>query len=213
MENFLNGVEVLCHSSIKIKRNVTVYMDPYKIEKEEHDADYIFITHEHYDHFSPEDIKKVIKESTILITVPNTLQEALKMIPDRSKIILVGPNESYDLKNIKFETVVAYNKTKLFHQKSKRWVGYIITIDNTKYYIAGDTDDLPELEDIKCDVAFVPIGGMYTMNYEEAANLVNEMKPKIAVPIHYGLIIGTKEDAEEFKKKVNSDIKVEILIK
>lgn len=211
--NILNGIEVFCHSSIKIKKDVTIYIDPYKIDKEYNDADYVFCTHEHYDHFSPEDIEKVIKEDTVIVTVPNTLAETMKLQPDRSKIILVGPNESYDMKNIKFETTVAYNENKLFHQKSKEWVGYIITINGEKIYIAGDTDDLPELENIKCDVAFVPIGGMYTMNYNEAANLINEIHPKIAVPIHYGLIIGSKEDAEAFKQEVISDIKVEILIK
>lgn len=211
--NILNGIEVFCHSSIKIKKDVTIYIDPYKIDKEYNDADYVFCTHEHYDHFSPEDIEKVIKEDTVIVTVPNTLAETMKLQPDRSKIILVGPNESYDMKNIKFETTVAYNENKLFHQKSKEWVGYIITINGEKIYIAGDTDDLSELENIKCDVAFVPIGGMYTMNYNEAANLINEIHPKIAVPIHYGLIIGSKEDAEAFKQEVISDIKVEILIK
>ena len=211
--NILNGIEVFCHSSIKIKKDVTIYIDPYKIDKDYNDADYVFCTHEHYDHFSPEDIEKVIKEDTVIVTVPNTLAETMKLQPDRSKIILVGPNESYDMKNIKFETTVAYNENKLFHQKSKEWVGYIITINGEKIYIAGDTDDLPELESIKCDVAFVPIGGMYTMNYNEAANLINEIHPKIAVPIHYGLIIGSKEDAEAFKQEVISDIKVEILIK
>ena len=211
--NILNGIEVFCHNSIKIKKDVTIYIDPYKIEKEYNDADYVFCTHEHYDHFSPEDIKKVIKENTIIITVPNTLAETIKLQPDRSKIILVRPNESYDLKNIKFETTVAYNSKKLFHQKSKEWVGYVITIKGERFYIAGDTDDLPELENIKCDVAFVPIGGMYTMNHNEAANLINEIHPKIAIPTHYGLIIGSKEDAEKFKQEVIPEIKVEILIK
>lgn len=211
--NILNGIEVFCHSSIKIKKDVTIYIDPYRIDKEYNDADYVFCTHEHYDHFSPEDIEKVMKEETVIITVPSTLEETMKLQPDRSKIVLVGPNESYDMKNIKFETTVAYNENKLFHQKTKKWVGYIITIQDEKFYIAGDTDDLPELENIKCDVAFVPVGGMYTMNYSEAANLVNEIHPKIAIPTHYGLIIGSKEDAEEFKKAVISDIKVEILIK
>ena len=211
--NILNGIEVFCHNSIKIKKDVTIYIDPYKIEKEYNDADYVFCTHEHYDHFSPEDIKKVIKENTIIITVPNTLAETIKLQPDRSKIILVVPNESYDLKNIKFETTVAYNSKKLFHQKSKEWVGYVITIKGERFYIAGDTDDLPELENIKCDVAFVPIGGMYTMNHNEAANLINEIHPKIAIPTHYGLIIGSKEDAEKFKQEVIPEIKVEILIK
>lgn len=211
--NILNGIEVFCHSSIKIKKDITIYIDPYKIDKEYNDADYVFCTHEHYDHFSLEDIEKVMKEDTVIITVPNTLAETMKLQPDRSKIILVGPNESYDMKNIKFETTVAYNENKLFHQKSKEWVGYIITIQGERFYIAGDTDDLPELENIKCDVAFVPIGGMYTMNHSEAANLVNEIHPKVAVPIHYGLIIGSKEDADIFKQEVISDIKVEILIK
>lgn len=211
--SILNGVEVLCHSSIRIKKSVTIYIDPYKIDKEYNDADYVFCTHEHYDHFSPEDIEKVVKKDSIIVTVPSTLEEAMKLQPDRSKIILVGPNESYDMSNIKFETTVAYNKNKLFHQKSKKWVGYIITINGERFYIAGDTDDLPELENIKCDVAFVPIGGMYTMNFEEAANLINNIHPKVAVPTHYGLIIGNKEDAEEFKKQVLSDIKVELLIK
>ena len=211
--NILNGIEVFCHSSIKIKKDITIYIDPYKIDKEYNDADYVFCTHEHYDHFSPEDIEKVMKEDTVIITVPNTLAETMKLQPDSSKIILVGPNESYDMKNIKFETTVAYNENKLFHQKSKEWVGYIITIQGERFYIAGDTDDLPELENIKCDVAFVPIGGMYTMNHSEAANLVNEIHPKVAVPIHYGLIIESKEDADIFKQEVISDIKVEILIK
>lgn len=211
--SILSGVEVFCHNSIKIKKEVIIYIDPYKIEKEYNDADYVFCTHEHYDHFSPEDIKKVIKEDTVIITVPNTLEETMKLQPDRSKIILVGPNESYDMRNIKFETTVAYNERKLFHQKSKKWVGYIITINGDRFYIAGDTDDLPELENIKCDVAFIPIGGMYTMNHSEAANLANEMHPKIVIPTHYGLIVGSKEDAEEFKQEVISDIKVEIFIK
>ena len=210
--NILNGIEVFCHSSIKIKKDITIYIDPYKIDKEYNDADYVFCTHEHYDHFSPEDIEKVMKEDTVIITVPNTLAETMKLQPDRSKIILVGTNESYDMKNIKFETTVAYNENKLFHQKSKEWVGYIITIQGERFYIAGDTDDLPELDNIKCDVAFVPIGGMYTMNHSEAANLVNEIHPKVAVPIHYGLIIGSKEDADIFKQEVISDIKVETLI-
>ena len=211
--DLLNGVEVLCHSSIKIKRGITVYIGPFKSKENYNDADYIFCTHEHYDHFSPEDIAKVIKKDTIIVTVPKTLEEAFKLQPNKERIILVKPNETYEMENIKFETTVAYNKTKLFHQKVKQWVGYILTMDNIKYYIAGDTDDLDELENIKCDVAFVPIGGMYTMNYKAAANLINEMRPKIAVPTHYGTIIGTNEDAQEFKREVNKEIKVEILIK
>jgi len=212
--DYLSGVEVLCHSAIKIKRdNITIYIDPYNIKENYNDADYIFITHEHYDHFSPDDIKKVMKKDTVIISVPKVIMFSEELQPDKSKLLEVRPNENYDLKNIKFETTVAYNKTKLFHQKSKQWVGYIITVNGAKYYIAGDTDDLGELEEIVCDVAFVPIGGMYTMDYKAAANLINEIKPKFAIPTHYGLIIGNKEEAEEFIKAVLSDVKVAILIK
>lgn len=212
--DYLSGIEIVCHSAIRIKKdNITIYIDPYNIKGNYNDADYVFITHEHYDHFSPDDIKKVIKPDTIIISVPNVIMFSEELQPDKTKLIAVRPNENYDLKNIKFETTVAYNKTKLFHQKSKQWVGYIITINGAKYYIAGDTDDLGELEEIECDVAFVPIGGMYTMDYKAAANLVNAIKPKFAIPTHYGLIIGNKEDAEKFRENVDKDIKVVELIK
>ena len=212
--DYLSGIEIVCHSAIRIKKdNITIYIDPYNIKGNYNDADYVFITHEHYDHFSPDDIKKVIKPDTIIISVPNVITFSEELQPDKTKLIAVRPNENYDLKNIKFETTVAYNKTKLFHQKSKQWVGYIITINGAKYYIAGDTDDLGELEEIECDVAFVPIGGMYTMDYKAAANLVNAIKPKFAIPTHYGLIIGNKEDAEKFRENVDKDIKVVELIK
>lgn len=209
----LEGIEVLCHSSIKIKKNITVYVDPYNIAENFHDADYIFITHEHYDHFSVEDIKKVMKNNTVIVATTDLI-DAVKVIqPDNTKRITVKPNKSYKLENIKFETTVAYNKEKLFHEKEKEWVGYIITIENSRYYIAGDTDDLEELKSIKCDVAFVPVGGTYTMNYKEASDLVNAIKPKYAIPIHYGLIVGDKEDAEKFKKLINNNIEVKILVK
>lgn len=204
----IEGIEVLYHSSIRIKKGITIYIDPYGIDTCSHDADYIFITHEHYDHFSVEDIKKIIKEDTVIISVPNVIKESKILQNNDEKRIEVKPNESYEFKDIKFETTVAYNKTKLFHQKEKQWVGYIITLNGVKIYVAGDTDNLDELKSIKCDVALVPIGGMYTMNYEEAADLVNSIKPKYAIPTHYGAIVGEKEDAEQFEKLVNSEIKV-----
>ena len=210
--DFLEGIDVLYHSSIRIKKDITIYVDPYEIKEELNDADFIFITHEHYDHFSPEDIKKVIKEDTIIVSTPDVVSASKGLQPDDKKRIAVKPNETYEFKNIKFETTVAYNKEKLFHQKEKEWVGYIITIDGISYYIAGDTDDLDELKVIKCDVALVPIGGTYTMNYKEAANLVNIIKPKYAIPTHYGSIVGKKEDGIEFYKLIDDDIRVKIFI-
>ncbi len=217
----LESVKVLCHSSIRFedKENGIIYFDPYEIDKNYNDADYIFITHSHYDHFSPEDILKVKKDTTKII-VPNEMnndEEIRITIEDlgfaKDDIFYVVPDNYYVEDNLDFETVPAYNVSKNFHPKEKEWVGYIIHLNDVSYYIAGDTDITEENKKVKCDVAFVPIGGTYTMTAKEAAKLVNEINPKIAVPIHYGLIVGTKEDANIFKENLNSDIKCEIMIK
>ena len=217
----LENIKVLCHSSIRFedKENGIIYFDPYEIDKNYNDADYIFITHSHYDHFSPEDISKVKKDTTKII-VPNEMnndEEIRITIEDlgfaKDDIFYVVPDNYYVEDNLNFETVPAYNVSKNFHPKEKGWVGYIIHLNDVSYYIAGDTDITEENKKVKCDVAFVPIGGTYTMTAKEAAKLVNEINPKIAAPIHYGLIVGTKEDANIFKENLNSDIKCEIMIK
>lgn len=201
-------IEINCHSSIKISKRKTIYIDPFKIEKEMHDADIIFITHDHYDHYSPEDVEKVAKEDTIIVA-PKTVKALSKM----KNVVLVEPNKKYEIEEIKVETIPAYNVNKQFHPKGNEWVGYIIEIDEERYYIAGDTDITPENKQVKCDVAFIPVGGTYTMNYEEAAELTNIIKPKIAIPTHYGSIVGEKEDGLKFKALLNSEIECKILIK
>ena len=209
----LKGIEVLCHSSIRIEKGKTIYFDPFKINKNYNDADIIFITHDHYDHYSEEDIDKVIKEDTIIIVPEGLKAKLLGKGIKKENIITVKPEEKKEIKGIKFETIPAYNINKAFHPKENGWVGYIIEIDGISYYIAGDTDITKENKNVKCDVAFVPVGGTYTMDYKEAASLINEIKPKIAIPIHYGSIVGTKEDGIKFSKLVNHEIKTEILIK
>lgn len=201
-------LEINCHSSIKISERQIIYSDPYKIEKEKHDADIILITHDHYDHYSEEDIEKVMKEDTIIVA-PKTAKIFNKI---KNKVEVI-PNEKYEANGIKIETIPAYNIKKQFHPKANEWVGYILEIEGKRYYIAGDTDITPENQQIKCDIAFVPVGGTYTMDYKEAAELINIIKPKIAIPMHYGSIVGTKQDAENFKKLLNPEIKCEILIK
>lgn len=209
----LENIEVLCHSSIKINKEKMIYIDPFKIVKNYNDADIIMITHDHYDHYSEEDIDKVKKENTIIIAPEGLLTKLLKKGFNKNYIITVVPNKKYMVEGIKIETLPAYNINKTFHPKENKWVGYIIEIKGIKYYIAGDTDITLENKKIKCDVAFVPVGGTYTMNSGEAAGLVNEIKPKIAVPIHYGSIVGTKQEAIDFSKLLNPQIKCEILIK
>ena len=206
----LTGIEVLCHSSIRINKNLKLYIDPYNIKEEYNDADIIFITHTHYDHFSEEDIAKVKKDNTYLVGPEDCLIKALTIGFNEDKIFRVEPGQKYELLGMNFETVAAYNMEKQYHSKESGWVGYILEINDIHYYIAGDTDITPEAKAVTCDVAFVPIGGIYTMNAKEAASLVNTIEPQIAIPIHYGEIIGSADDANLFKKLVKESIEVKL---
>lgn len=209
----LENIEVLYHSSIRINKEKTIYIDPFKIDKNYNDADIVFITHDHYDHYSEEDIDKVINENTTIIIPEELLTNLLRKGINKNAIITVEPNEKYMVQGIKFETIPAYNTNKIFHPKENGWVGYIITLDDIRYYIAGDTDITEENRKVKCDVAFVPVGGTYTMDFKEAAQLINEIQPKIAVPIHYGSVVGTKQDAIDFIRLLHPEIKGIILMK
>ena len=213
MINILDNIEVLYHSCIKINKEKIIYIDPFKIDKDYNDADIVFITHDHFDHYSEEDIDKVINENTTIIIPEELLTKILRKGINKNAVITVESNKEYMVQGIKFETIPAYNTNKTFHPKENDWVGYIITLDGIRYYIAGDTDITEENRKVKCDVAFVPVGGTYTMNYSEAAELVNIIKPKIAVPIHYGSVVGTKQDATNFIKLLHSSIKGIILMK
>ena len=209
----LENIEVLYHSSIRINKEKTIYIDPFKINRNYNDADIVFITHDHYDHYSEEDIDKVINENTTIIIPEELLTKLLRKGINKNAIITVEPNKNYMVQGIKFETISAYNTNKTFHPKENGWVGYSITLDDIRYYIAGDTDITEENRKVKCDVAFVPVGGTYTIDFKEAAQLINEIQPKIAVPIHYGSVVGTKQDATDFIKLLHPSIKGIILMK
>lgn len=209
----IEDIEVLYHSSIRISKNKIIYIDPFKIDKNYNDADIVFITHDHFDHYSEEDIDKVINENTTIIIPEELLTKILRKGINKNAVITVESNKEYMVQGIKFETIPAYNTNKTFHPKENNWVGYIITLDGIRYYIAGDTDITEENRKVKCDVAFVPVGGTYTMDFKEAAQLINEIQPKIAVPIHYGSVVGTKQDATDFIKLLHPSIKGLILMK
>ena len=200
------NIEFVKHNSIKIKGSKIIYIDPYEIEETYNDADYIFCTHSHYDHFSTEDIAKVIKDTTKLITVASSSEDA-KSIAEN--VIIVEPDNQYVVDDISFKTTVAYNENKQFHPKANGWLGFIINLDGVEYFIAGDTDNIPEIRSVKCDVALLPVGGTYTMNVEEAAELANSIEAKVVIPTHYGVIVGNNDDGEKFAKLVNNQ-KVEI---
>ena len=129
----LENIEVLCHSSIKINKGKVIYIDPFRITKNYNDADIIFITHDHYDHYSEEDIDKIKKQDTIIVTPKKLFTKILEKGFEKDNIITVEPNKKYNVKGINFETIPAYNINKQFHPKENAWVGYIIELEGVKY--------------------------------------------------------------------------------
>ena len=206
-------ISVNIQSSILISGNIKIYFDPIKMDRK-YDADYIFITHSHYDHFSKEDILNIKNDNTVIIGPYDIYDKCLEMGFSKDRVIKVKPCEEYDYGVIRFKTVYAYNLNKNFHLKESNWVGYVLEFEGKKYYIAGDTDvimdNLSVLKNI--DVAFIPIGGVYTMDALEAADFVNKIKPKLVVPIHYGMVVGDEKDLIDFINNVDSDIKVNDLL-
>lgn len=207
----MENIKWLGHSTVKLLGEKIIYIDPFRIQENYNDADIIFITHSHYDHFSEEDIKKCINDNTTIVVTNDLYDKTLSLGFKVKNIISVMPNNNYEIENITFSTVPAYNINKQFHPKSNNWVGYIINTNNTSYYIAGDTDITDEAKQVKCDIAFLPVGGTYTMTYSEASQLANIIEPKLVIPIHYGSIVGTKEDALKFKENIKASIRCEIL--
>ena len=206
-------ISVNIQSSILISGNIKIYFDPIKMDRK-YDADYIFITHSHYDHFSKEDILNIKNDNTVIIGPYDIYDKCLEMGFSKDRVIKVKPCEEYDYGVIRFKTVYAYNLNKTFHLKESNWVGYLLEFEGKKYYIAGDTDvivdNLSVLKNI--DIAFIPIGGTYTMDALEAADFVNKIKPKLVVPIHYGMVVGDEKDLKQFILNVSSDIKVNDLL-
>ena len=205
----LDNIEVFTQNSIRIRSDVgTIYVDPFKMKEEPHDADYVLITHRHYDHFSVEDIRKVINESTILVTPESMIDDARELGRDVKEIVGVETSVYREISGLKFETVPAYNTVKPFHPRRAEWVGYILQLEGKRIYIAGDTGATKEAKKVKCDIALVPIGGTYTMDAKRAADLINTIKPEYAIPTHYGSIVGKKADGQTFAGLVKSPVMV-----
>ncbi len=203
----LDYISVNTQSSIKLNLNKIIYFDPYKIDKDYNDADIIFITHNHYDHMDKESIMKVKNDNTIIVA-PKTMKDVIKEI-DFKDYVFLNPFDEIDIDDIKVKTIPAYNLEKPFHPRSNNWLGYIITINNITYYVAGDTDATKEMEDIKTDIAFIPIGGHFTMDVNEAVEVIKKMKVNTVIPIHYGSIIGNITDGKDLKEKLsNTNINV-----
>ena len=204
----IGNITVNAQSSIRIAAGKIIYFDPFRIPAAANDADIIFITHEHFDHFSQEDIAKVIADNTVFVVPESMKKAALDSGISPDKLITMTPGAKTEICGIPVEAVPAYNPGKKFHPKNNNWLGYIAAIDGKRIYIAGDTDVTPEAKAVSCDIAMIPIGGTFTMDFREAAEFINELKPETVIPTHYGSVVGNADDGESFGKLVKDSVNV-----
>jgi len=184
----------LGHACFRIRGNdLTIYIDPFGL-KEPDKADLVLITHSHHDHCSLKDIEKIKTEDTSIVVPENC--------PLGGNVLHMKPGDQISVKGIGIEGVPAYNIDKPFHPREKQNLGYIMTLEGKRIYHAGDTDFIPEMKAIHCDIALLPVSGTYVMNASEAGEAADTIRPSlVAIPMHYGSgIIGTPEDAEAFKR-------------
>ncbi|MCK9223307.1 MAG: MBL fold metallo-hydrolase [Limnochordia bacterium] len=186
-------ITLIKHAGVQIVWDErTIYIDPWELpDTVVKQADVVFVTHPHYDHFSNEDIEKIRGTDTVIV-VPH------EIAGDIPGSIGVAPGDELEVKGIGVEVVPAYNKNKSYHPQDKRWVGYILQLQNTRVYHAGDTDFIPEMSDLQVDIALLPVGGTYTMDFEQAAEAAEAIDPEKAIPIHYGDLVGNEDDAQQF---------------
>lgn len=211
-----NGLEIewLGHAGFLIEASKVIYIDPFRISVGEPKADIILITHTHYDHCSIADIDRIVKDGTAVV-VPADCQSKITKLKQKIDLIVIEPGQSRDLNGIKIKAVPAYNIDKEFHDKHEFWNGYVVEIDGKRIYHSGDTDLVPEMSEINdIDIALLPVGGTYTMDAKQASQAALLIKPKLAVPMHWGVIVGTKEDAFRFSELCEQEgVDVKILEK
>jgi L-ascorbate metabolism protein UlaG (beta-lactamase superfamily) len=196
----------LGHDGYRLDGDLVICFDPYEI-KSGTPADIIFVSHEHFDHCSPADVAKIQKEDTVIVT---DLASAEKLKGD---VKTMKAGDRFTVKGVEVEAVPAYNVNKQFHPKDAGMLGFIVNIGGVRVYHAGDTDFIPEMNDIETDIALLPVSGTYVMTADEAIQAALAINPKVAIPMHYGAIVGSQTDAERFREQLTGKIEVVILEK
>ncbi|MCP4348377.1 MAG: MBL fold metallo-hydrolase [Desulfobacterales bacterium] len=206
VQDFVKKIFWLGHDTFRIEAVKTIYFDPYEIS-DGPKADIILISHDHSDHCSPGDVAKIQQSGTVIVTEKDSAKKL------KGDVRIIKPGESVTVDEIKIEGVPSYNVDKNFHPKQNEWLGFIVEVERVRIYHAGDSDFIPEMKDFKVDIAFLPVSGTYVMNAEQAAESALAINPKIAIPMHYGAVVGAEDDAVEFKKALEGKIDVLILEK
>lgn len=201
----LDKIKWLGHSSIRIEAQKIIYIDPWKI-KGGPKADLILISHSHYDHLSPTDVKKITKEDTVILAAGDV---AAQLSGD---VRALNPGDKVTVQGVTVEAVPAYNIDKPYHPKANHWIGFILTVEGKTIYYGGDTDFIPEMKEIKADIWILPVGGTYTMTAKEAAEAVNMIRPEIVIPIHCGDLVGTLKDAVTFKQLCKTPVEIKPVV-
>lgn len=199
----LKSIRWLGHAAFLITGRRIIYIDPYQIEFAGEVADIILITHDHPDHCSPDDVKWLRKGETVIVAPPSCANQF------KGDVRSVKPGDTLTIKGVTVQAVPAYNVDKPFHPKDAGGVGYIITVpEGIRIYHAGDTDLIPEMEGLKVDIALLPVGGTYTMDAAEAARAAEMVKPKLAIPMHWGTLVGSRQDAERLRELCTVEVKI-----
>jgi L-ascorbate metabolism protein UlaG (beta-lactamase superfamily) len=205
-DEIVKKIHWLGHDTIWLEGSVKVCIDPFQINTKR-PADLILITHEHFDHCSPEDVAKIQHKETTIVT------DAASAKKLRGDVRIVAPGDSIKVKGMDIEVGPAYNTNKDFHPKKAAMLSFVVSLDGVRYYHAGDTDYIPEMNDLRVDVAFLPVSGTYVMTAEEAIRAARSIKPLLAIPMHYGAIVGSEADAVKFAEALRGQIEVVILSK